>query len=104
MWGPVRSSGSSALTGEGTELVGIFRMELELSQTKCATTTAPVLSNPIRSGREPDRDHQFLSDLRAQPGEAPARPRLLRSRHGSSHPGFLDAVSCLLCDRRPALL
>src|SRR3954462_3450717 len=104
MCGPARSSGSSALAGEETELVGIFRMELALSQTKSVATTALEVFQSDRSGREPDREPKFLSDIRAQPGEAPSRPRLLRSRHRSSHPGFLDALPRLLRDRRPTLL
>src|SRR5437899_949060 len=79
-------------------------MELALSQTKSTATTALELFQSDRSGREPDREPKFLSDVNAQPGEAPSRPRLLRSRHRSSHPGFLDALPRLLRDRRPALL
>ena len=48
MCGPSRSSGSSALrrVARWQELVGIFRMELALSQTKFAGTTASTRPNP----------------------------------------------------------
>src|SRR2546430_14215846 len=45
MCGPSRSSASAGWRRDG-ELVGIFRMELALSQTKCAGTTSFTVPIP----------------------------------------------------------